>query len=53
MKQISKIIEIPSTVTIAQMQDSLDSWIKNGYEFKQVFSIDTKTYAVFIKIISN
>ena len=53
MKQISKIVEIPSTVTITQMQDSLDDWIKNGYELKQVFSLGTKTYAVFIKIISN
>lgn len=53
MKQISKIVEIPSAATITQMQDALDNWTKNGYEFKQVFSLSTKTYAVFIKIIAN
>lgn len=53
MKQISKIIEILGTDTTTQMQAALDDWIKDGYEFKQVFPLGTNTYAVFIKIISS
>ncbi len=53
MKQTSKIVEIPSVATITQMQNALDDFIKNGYEFKQVFSLGAKTYAIFIKTISN
>ena len=45
----SKIIEIPSSATIAQMENSLDNKLNAGWELNLIFDLGGKTYAVFVK----
>ena len=51
-KQISKIVQIPTNSTIAQMETSLNTYLNTGYELIQVFVLSTNTYAVFKKIVA-
>ena len=51
MKQISKVIEIPTNATKAQMQDSLDTHLVNGWVLVSIFNHNSKTYAVLIKTL--
>lgn len=50
MRQRSKIVQIPGSSTIAQMQTALDTATAGNWELKQIFTLGTNTYAVFIKI---
>lgn len=52
MKQKSKIVEIPATATIAQMQTALDAMLKDGWVLIAVFTLGTKTYAVLTKTMA-
>lgn len=45
----SKIIEIPTSATIPQMQSSLDDLLNDNWIFIMVFNHNSKTYAVFTR----
>ncbi len=45
----SKIIEIPAAATIVQMENSLNTQLNSGWDFRLVFNHNAKTYAVFVK----
>jgi hypothetical protein len=49
MTQKSKIIQIPDTATIVQMQSVLDIATAGGWVLVSIFTLAGKTYAVFIK----
>ena len=52
MKSISKIIEIPASATINQMENALDNHLTNGYILVSIFTLSNKTYAVLVKTIA-
>ena len=52
MRTKSKIVEIPTNATIAQMQSALDAILNDGWVLIVVFALGTKTYAVFAKTMA-
>ena len=49
MRIKSKVVEIPATATITQMQNALDNHLATGWELVSIFNLGTKTYAVLVK----
>jgi len=52
MRKKSKIVEIPSVATVVQMQNALDAILNDGWVLIAVFTLGTKTYAVFTKTMA-
>lgn len=52
MKQRSKIVEIPATATITQMQTVLDAMLNDGWVLIAVFTLGTKTFAVMVRVVA-
>ena len=52
MKLKSKIVQIPTNATLAQMQSALDTAMAGGWELKFIFTLATNTYAVFVKTLA-
>ena len=53
MRYQSKIIEIPSAYTKAQIETAMDTLTKQGWELVVIQQIATKYYAIFKKLISS
>jgi len=52
MRQISKVVEIPATATIAQMETALNNHLNAGWVLIAILPLGTKTYAVLVRAIS-
>ena len=52
MRARSKVVEIPATATVAQMENGFDNQLANGWKLLAIFPLGTKTYAVFVKVVS-
>jgi hypothetical protein len=50
IRQRSKVVQIPASSTIAQMQTALDNAMAGGWELKFIFPLGANTYAVFIRV---
>jgi len=53
MKQQAKVIQIPVTLTAAQMETALNNHLNAGWKLVAIFSLGTATYAVLIRIIAD
>ena len=52
MRIKSKVIEIPTNSTIAQMENALDNFLNVGWTLSSVFTLGTKVYAIIIKQVA-
>ena len=53
MKQISKVIEVPSGATIAQIESALNVHLSSGWKLTTTLVVGGKVYVVLIKTIAN
>lgn len=53
MKQQAKVIQIPVTLTAAQMESALNNHLNAGWKLAAVFTLGTTTYAVLIRVVAS
>ena len=52
MRIKSKVVQIPNSATIAQMETALDTHLNAGWILVEVFTLGASTYAILTKKIA-
>ena len=52
MRQIPKVVQIPTNTTEAQMENALSNLLNSGWELVAVFNLGTKTFAILVREVA-